>query len=140
MDSGSLLEGRQGVLLLLEGGLRILEGHLLLLEGLALFPKGSGERDNSHLLVEELDLLLLERCSEAPQLGALCLGFPSLLLECRPEALQLGRLCLGLPSLLLCCGPLDVPLTGSPRQTLLQRLLTRSQIRHFSIGLDVLEH
>ena len=29
----------------------VLEGHLLPLEGLALFPEGTGERNNSHLLV-----------------------------------------------------------------------------------------
>ena len=39
---------------------------------------------------------------------------------------QLGSLRLGLPGLLLCCRLLDVPLTGNPRQFLLQRLLTRS--------------
>jgi hypothetical protein len=90
--------------------------------------------------VEELGLLLLERCSEALQLGALRLGFPTRVLKHRSEALQLGSLCLGLPSLLLCCGPLDVPLTSCPRQIILQRLLTRSQICHFSVGFDVLEH
>ena len=52
-----------------------------------LFPEGPGERDNGHLLVEELGLLLLERCSEALQLGALWLGFPTRLLKHRPEAL-----------------------------------------------------
>jgi len=45
------------------------------------------------------------------------LGF--LLLERRPSALQLGGLPLGFPSLLLRCGPLDVTLTGGPRQLLL---------------------
>ena len=72
--------------------------------------------------------------------GALRLGFPSLLLERCPEALQLGSLCFGLLSLLLRRGPLDIPLTGYPRKVFLKRLLTRSQIRHFSIGFDVLEH
>ena len=90
--------------------------------------------------MEELGLLLLERCSKALQLDALRLGFPSLLLERRPEVLQLGSLCLGLPGLLLCCGPLDVPLTGNPRQILRKRLLTGSQICHSSVGFDVLEH
>ena len=64
--------------------------------------------------MEELGLLLLERCPEALQLGALRLGFPSLLLERRPEALQLGSLRLGLPGLLLRRRPLDIPLTGNP--------------------------
>ena len=90
--------------------------------------------------MEELGLLLLERCSEAPQLGALRLGFPSLLLERCPEALQLGSLRLGFPSRLLRYRLLDVQLTGNPRQFLLQHLLTRSQIRHFTVGFDVLEH
>ena len=69
--------------------------------------------------MEKLGLLLFKRCSKAPQLGALRLGFPSLLLKRRPKALQLDSLRLGLPSLLLCCGPLDVALAGNPRQTLL---------------------
>ena len=90
--------------------------------------------------MEELGLLLLERCAEALQLGALRLGFPSLLLESCPETLQLGSLRLGLSSLLLRYSPLDVLLTGYPRQVLLKRLLTHSQIRHLSVGLDVLEH
>ena len=47
---------------------------------------------------------------------------------------------LGLLSLLLRCRPLGVPLIGNPCQLLLQRLLTRSQIRHFRVGIDVLEH
>ena len=36
-----------------------------------------------------------------------------------PSALQLGGLCLGFLSLLLCYGPLDITLTGGPRQLLL---------------------
>ena len=140
LGSGSLCERGQGVLPLFEGGPHVLEGHHLLLEGLALFPEGPGERNHGHLLVEELGLLLLERCAEALQLGALRLGFPSLLLERCPEALQLGSLCLGVLSFLLSRGLLDIPLTGNPRQILLQRLLTRPQIRLPSVGLDVLEH
>ena len=105
MDSGGLLEGRQGVLFLLEGGLRIPEGHLPFLEGFALLLEGPGERGNGCLLALELGLLALE--------------FGFLLLECRRSTLQLSGLCLGFPSLLLCCGPLDVTLAGSPRQLLL---------------------
>ena len=90
--------------------------------------------------MEELGLLLLERGTKALQLGALRLRLPSSLLERCPKALQLGSLRLILPGLLLRCRPLDVPLVGDPRQFLLQRLLTRSQIRHFRIGVDVLEH
>src|SRR6185503_4339116 len=74
LGSGSLCEQGQGVLPLFEGGPHVLEGHLLLLEGLALFPEGPGERNHGHLLVEELGLLLLERCAEALQLGALRLS------------------------------------------------------------------
>ena len=105
-----------------------------------MFLEGPGERNHGHLLVEELGLLLLEQCPEALQLGALRLGFLSLLLERRPEALQLGSLRLGLPGPLLRCRLLDVPLTDNPRQFLLQRLLMRSQVRHFRVGFDVLEH
>ena len=68
------------------------------------------------------------------------LGSSSLLLERCSEALQLGSLRFGLPSLLLRRGPLDIPLTGYPRQVLLKRLLMSSQICYFSIGFDVLEH
>jgi len=89
--------------------------------------------------VEELGILLLERGAETLQLGALRLSLPSSILERRPKALQLGSLCLGLPGLLLRCRPLDVPLTN-PRQLLLQRLLTRSQIRHLRVGVNVLEY
>ena len=78
----------------------------------------TSERDNGHLLVEKLGLLLLKRCSKAPQFGALHLGFPSLLLKRRPKALQLGSLRLGLLSLLLRRGPLDVTLASGPRQLL----------------------
>ena len=90
--------------------------------------------------MEKLGFLLLERCSKAPQFGALRLGFPSLLLKRRPKPLQLGSLSLGLPSLLLCCGPLDVPLTGYPCQIPLKRLLMGSQILHSCVRFDVLEH
>src|SRR6185312_8840583 len=119
LGSSGLFERGQGGFLLLKGSPHVLEGHLLLLEDLALFPEGPGERNHGHLLMEELGLLLLERCPEALQLGTLRLGLPSLLLECCLEALQLGSLRLGLPSLLLCRGPLDVPLTDNPRQLLL---------------------
>ena len=74
------------------------------------------------------------------QLGALRLSLPSFFLERCTKVLQLGSLRLGLPGLLLCCRPLDVPLIGNPRQLLLQRLLMCSQIRHFRVGVDVLEH
>ena len=70
-----------------------MDGHLLLLEGFALFPEGPGERDDGHLFLEKLGLLLLER---------------------RPKALQLGSLLLDFPSLLLRCDPLDVTLAGNP--------------------------
>jgi hypothetical protein len=90
--------------------------------------------------VEELGPLLLEHCAEALQLGALRLSLPSPLLEHRPKALQLSSLSLGLPGLLLRYRPLDVPFIGNPRQFFLQRLLTHSQIRHFRIGINVLEH
>src|SRR6185369_15156513 len=82
----------------------------------------------------------LERGTEALQLGALRLRLPSSLLERRPKALQLGSLFLCLLGLLLRCRPLDVPLTSNPRQLLLQRPLTRSQIGHFGVGVDVFEH
>jgi len=87
-------------------------GHLLFLEGFALLLEGPGERGNGCLLALELGLLALE-------LGLLALEFGFLLLERRPSALQLSGLCLGFPSLLLRCGPLDVTLTGGPRQLLL---------------------
>ena len=87
--------------------------------------------------MEELGLLLLERGAEALQLGALRLSLPSSFLERRPKALQLGSLRLGLPGLLLRCRPLGVPLASNPRQLLLQHLLTRPQIGHFCVGVDI---
>ena len=105
LDSGSLLERGQGVLLLLEGGLRVPDGHLLFLEGFSLFLEGPGERGDSRLLALELGLLVLE------------LGL--LLLERRPSTLQLGSLRHGLLSLLLRRGPLDVALAGSSCQLFL---------------------
>ena len=110
LDSGGLLERGQGVLLLLEGSLRVLDGHLLFLEGFAFLLEG--QRSDGHLLALELGLLALE-------LGLLALKFGLLLLECPPNTLQLGSLRLGLLSLLLRRGPLDVALTGGPRQLLL---------------------
>ena len=80
MDSGGLLEGRQGVLLLLEDGLRTPEGHLLILEGLALLLESPGERGDGCLLALELGLLVLE-------LGVLALEFGFLQLERCPGAL-----------------------------------------------------
>ena len=65
LGSGGLFERGQGGFLLPKGGSHVLEGHLLPLEGLAHFPEGLGERSYGHLLVEELGLLLLERCPEA---------------------------------------------------------------------------
>ena len=90
--------------------------------------------------MEELGLLLLERRAQALQLSALHLRLASSLLERRPKVLQLGSLRLGLPGLLLCCRPLDVSLTSNPCQLLLQRLLTRPQIGHFCVGVDIFEH
>ena len=90
--------------------------------------------------MEELALLLLKRRAEALQLSALLLRLASSLLERRSEALQLGGLRLGLSGLLLRCRPLSVPLANNPRQLLLQRLLTRPQIGHFCVGVDIFEY
>src|SRR6185437_7903697 len=89
LGTGGLFERGQGGFLFSKDGPHVLEGHLLPLEGLALFPECPGERNHGHLFVEELGLLLLERGTEALQLGALRLRLPSSLLERCPKALQL---------------------------------------------------
>jgi len=133
LGSGNLFERGQGVLLLLKGGLRVPDGHLLFLEGFALFLKGPGERSDGRLLALELDLLALE-------LGLLVLELDLLLLKHRPHMLQLGSPRLGIMSFLLRRGPLDITLTGGSRQLFLWRLLTRPQICHLGVGVDVLQH
>ena len=65
LGSSGFFERGKGGFLFLKGSPHVLEGHLLLFEGLALFPEGPGERNHGHLLVEEVGLLLLERCPEA---------------------------------------------------------------------------
>ena len=112
LDPCGLLEGGQGIFLLLKGGLSVTHCRFLLLEGIALLLEGPGGHGDGRLLALELGLLALE-------LGHLALELGFLLLERHPSALQLGGLCLGFPSLLLCCGSLDVTLTGGPRQLLL---------------------
>ena len=102
----------QGVLLFLEGGLGVTHCRFLLLEGFALLLEDPGQRSDGRLLALKLGLLALE-------LGVLALELGLLLLERRPNTLQLGSLRLGLLSLLLHRGPLDVALTGDPRQLLL---------------------
>jgi hypothetical protein len=112
LDPGGLLERRQRVLLLLEGGLRISDGHLVFLEGSTLLLEGTGHRSDGRLLALELGLLALE-------LDLLALELGLLLLERRPNTMQLGSLRLGLLSLLLRRGPLDIALTSGLRQLLL---------------------
>ena len=112
LDPCSLLEGGQGIFLLLKGGLGIAHCRFLLLEGFALLLEGPGERGDGHPLALELGLLALE-------LGLLALELGLLLLERRPSSLQLGSLRLGFLGLLLRRGPLGIALVDSPRQLLL---------------------
>jgi hypothetical protein len=112
LDLCGLLEGGQGIFLLLKGGLGVAHCRFLLLEGFALLLEGPGDCGDGCLLALELGLLALE-------LGLLALELSLLLLECRPSSLQLSSLRLGLFGFMLRHGPLGIALAGGLRQLLL---------------------